>query len=204
MARGAVLTPLGQRLVKENLGLAYREAIHGRRYGLLDDDERKSIAIDGLIEAVMLFRPCLGYSFSTYASVSIRRTLMRASLRDRVISVCPHGPDRFAAQTAVALAIRSIDDLGRDGRTWEPPMAEEPIGEELDRAVELRRLLDEIKALPDRHRRVIRGRLDGRTLQSIGDEIGLTKERVRQVEREARRMLRSRIEADECRRSYAV
>lgn len=63
--------------------------------------------------------------------------------------------------------------------------------EDIDRADELRRLREAIARLPERTREVLLSRLAGNTLQAVGDQLGLTREWVRQIEMKAYRMLRA-------------
>jgi RNA polymerase primary sigma factor len=85
-----------------------------------------------------------------------------------------------------------LEDLAQDGGAG--PEAR------LSGAEELRRVLGLLDQLDAREAAVLRLRfgLDGgqpRTLKEIGDRLGLTRERVRQIERDGLRCLRERLEA---------
>ena len=51
-------------------------------------------------------------------------------------------------------------------------------------------LLRAVRDLPPLHARVVRGRLKGLTLSEVGSSVGLSRERVRQIEQEAVERLR--------------
>jgi RNA polymerase primary sigma factor len=60
--------------------------------------------------------------------------------------------------------------------------------------MEMEWLSEAIERLPERHRRVLIGRYglgdqETETLAELSDELGISRERVRQVQREAERML---------------
>ena len=65
--------------------------------------------------------------------------------------------------------------------------------EDLDAAIERARQLAELESkidrLPERERLVIRRRLAGKTLVEVGKEMGVTRERVRQIETSAKQSL---------------
>ena len=49
-----------------------------------------------------------------------------------------------------------------------------------------------MEALPDRYRRVITARMDGATLEEVGQEIGVNRERIRQIEAKSIRLMKTR------------
>jgi RNA polymerase primary sigma factor len=94
-----------------------------------------------------------------------------------------------AAEAPVSLNQRvGSDEESELGDLFGDPSAEDPAGEAVDsiRRIEVRRALAE---LPERERRVLELRfgLDGEpwTLEAIGKELGVTRERVRQLESDA-------------------
>lgn len=92
--------------------------------------------------------------------------------------------------------VASVDQPAHDGDTR--TLGELLPGEDGFRAFEIEHdaeaLLDE-DCLDDRDRYVLTERAADRTLDSIGKELGLTRERVRQLEAEATERLRDRVEA---------
>ncbi len=129
-----------------------------------------------LMLAVAKFDASCGFKFSTYATCSIVRNLARTTYQEI------RWRRRFATGHqelfATAAALSADEDGGENG-----PDAEEQ---------EVRRLLG---LLSDREREIIVNRfgLEGvreKTLRQIGEELGITKERVRQIESRARAKLR--------------
>lgn len=108
-------------------------------------------------------------------------------------------------------ADRSLDaPVGEDGdETWvqfladQRPSPEDNAMEHLDGNERARWIREALAELPEREAKIIRERLlddDARTLESLGRELGVSKERVRQLEARAlaklRRSLESRWRAD--------
>jgi RNA polymerase primary sigma factor len=182
----SMLTALGQRMVEENQGLAY--AVAQRSWpGPLDRDERISVALEALVRAVQSFNPGLGFRFSTYAVKAIHHELQRAILLERLIPVraealssrASAGRRQKAKKAGVVYsfdAIEGFDPAARPDRA-EPSWQVEWVRRSVDR-------------LPDRLRRVMRWRLEGRTLEAIGSILGLSRARVGQLEEIARRKIR--------------
>ena len=57
-------------------------------------------------------------------------------------------------------------------------------------------LKEALEILTDRYQAVIRKRVDGQTLRSIGNDLGVTGERIRQIEARAMRLLRQNYKDD--------
>jgi len=130
-----------------------------------------------LIQAVTAFNPWLGIRFSTYAFTCLMRALSRLSQR--------HAADRLSR----SLPLETLPD-------GEPPDAlhEEPSLARLQHLDEF--LQAKHQLLSSREKRVLMRRfnLDDRpkagTLEQVGRELGLSKERVRQVQASALSKLR--------------
>jgi RNA polymerase primary sigma factor len=148
-----------------------------------DDHDLAELVSDGyvaLMRAVERFDFSRGYKFSTYASWVIINSSIRDSARD-------HRRDHLRTGTLAML------EAAPDYRSDEFPCEVE---QERYRAA-LRQML---VRLNDRERKIIVSRfgLEGtcqKTLSQLGKELGITKERVRQLENRAREKLREIAEA---------
>jgi RNA polymerase primary sigma factor len=142
------------------------------------DHDLAELVSDGyvsLMRAVEKFDFSLGYKFSTYASWVIINTTVRDSAR-------AHRRDRLLTRTEPML------EAAPDHRNADCPCEME---QECCRDA-IRRML---VRLDDRERKIIVSRfgLEGtcrKTLTQLGKELGITKERVRQLENRAREKLR--------------
>lgn len=137
-------------------------------------DDLKSEAYITLMRAVECFDCERGFRFSTYATHAVRRNLMR------MITKCRKDKATFAST-------ESFDELCEFRKwTW---------GYERQIAAATETLVGMIDRLEDRDRYIIRSRFgllegDGVSLQRIADELGVSRERVRQLERRAAERLR--------------
>ena len=166
-------------IVEKNLGLVY--SMIGR-FGSkkLDEDDILSDAMFGLSRAVDRYNPWRGYRFSTYACNVISRAVMRSGRQET----------RY----------RELFPVEHDA-SFEKPMDEPDARAELY-VERLSRILDrnlgqltylESMVLTRRFPEDTRSRL---TFQEIGNSIGLSKERVRQIQNMALRKLRSVLNED--------
>ncbi len=200
-----------ERLVESNLRIVVKLAHEYRGRGVSVDDLISEGNL-GLIEAAARFDPSRGVRFVTYAVWWVRKFMLGAIRRSAKQRFAPmSGADAFAPDlrssaehdfTSLRRAILSLDGGpasgsgprgGQESATSEcaPNPETQAVDQQLERA--LRRILEK---LPAQERRVLTAHygLDGsppRTLQQIGNEVGMTRERVRQIELRAReRMLR--------------
>ena len=166
-------------IVEKNLGLAYSML---RRFGSseLDQDDLLSTAMLGLARAGDRFNPWKGFRFSTYACNVMARALMRRGKRER--NYRRLFPTQF--------------DVGFERQEHPPSPQADLYVERLTRALDgnlagLTELESSIVAqrFPDQGK----GR---QTFQEIGKAIGLSKERVRQIQNIALRKLRDVLDAD--------
>ena len=166
-------------IVDQNLGLVYATLtrFHPRQ---ADWDDFRSEAFLALVRAVEGFNPWRGFRFSTYACSAIMRSLVHASKkvsRQRL---------RFPMELDVE---REVAEQREDAHA----------ALYLDR---LRQALDtNLGELTERESKVLARRfpMEGGsrlTLEEIGDDFGLSKERVRQIQRMALTKLRAVLEAD--------
>lgn len=166
-------------IVERNLGLVYSMFRRFNSPGQ-DEDDRLSEAMCGLCRAVERFNPWKGYRFSTYAYNVIARSLMRREKREKryrqlfpvqhdVLFEWPSGSFDFSAELYAERLSRAIGGNLAD----------------------LTKLETKIIALRF-------PRKGGRrsTFQEIGDAVGLSKERIRQVQNVALGKLREVLETD--------
>ncbi|MEM9147976.1 MAG: RNA polymerase factor sigma-32 [Pseudomonadota bacterium] len=98
----------------------------------------------------------------------------------------------------------NAQQAGEDGREWvetledDAPLAEESVGRDRDLGTARGWLSDAFQALTDRERMIIAARKlsdEPETLESLGRKLRLSKERVRQLEAQALRKMRQRLES---------
>ena len=157
----------------------------------------------GLMKAAEKFEPERGFKFSTYATWWIRQLLRKNGREPTVEEIAVQldlEPDR----------VRELLQLAQDPISLETPVGEEedahledfiqdeeagvPV-DEAGRQLLRRELMNVLKSLTPREERVIALRFgleDGRsrTLEELGREFNVTRERVRQIEAKALRKLR--------------
>ena len=166
-------------IVEKNLGLVY--SMIGRfGSGKLDEDDLLSEAMLALTQAANRFNPWKGYRFSTYACNVIARALVRRGKREW----------RYRQLFPVAF------DMSFERPERAPDFQAELYVERLRYA--LQRNLGELTTLESG---VMAKRYPGNgdarmTFREIGDSIGLSKERVRQIQNNALRKLRDVLDAD--------
>jgi len=166
-------------IVEQNLGLVY--SMIGR-FGskTMDEDDMLSDAMFGLARAVDRYNPWRGYRFSTYACNVIARALMRRGKRES------HYRQVFPVQNDVSFEHpEELPDPHTELFVERLNMAlDQNQGEltELESAVLTRRFpLDYTPRM---------------TFQEIGNSVGLSKERVRQIQNIALRKLRDVLDQD--------
>jgi RNA polymerase primary sigma factor len=166
-------------LVQKNLGLAY--AMVSRFHPLYaHEDDLVSEALSTLAKSVECFNPWKGFRFSTYACNAIFRSLVRCDQRERKYRRV------FPVQHDVELDLPV------------PPPDPRPAAnaERLNRA--LKRNTGNLTDLESNilGRRFPLERKPGLTLEEIGNLVGLSKERVRQIEKLALSKLRAALNED--------
>jgi RNA polymerase primary sigma factor len=157
-------------MVADNIGLAYAMARRFRRN--IPEDDAVSDCMMGLAQSARWFDPQRGFKFSTYAC----RAMLVEMIKRR---------EKIARQARLVKTVDLTGDRAPDQR---------PDGSLRVDARDAWLLIDK---LPSRIGFVIRQRMEGKTLQAIGDVLGLTKERVRQMELEAIHSLRELADVEE-------
>ncbi len=204
-------------LIEKNADFIWWRCIHfaqrGKKY---KSEDLLGEAVLGYIKAIDKFDLKRGGRLSTYGAWWIFQALSEFNRRNRSIvcvpgSVTHPNKDRApsaevmsAARTALmpTFSLSRNTDSGREGgfhlsggEQIELPAAREddPQEERLPCTIEV---IEAAQVLPARLATLVRMRCEGATLQEIGDEIGVTKERVRQMEPTAFREIRILLDPD--------
>lgn len=169
-------------VVAANIGLVRRFASRASRSGV-DRDQAESAATLALLKAIDGFDPDRGFKFSTYAVRSILCELAREYKAE-----CRHRA-RFVSGR------RDGDDVEQQ---WEDTNAVdyEQVREDTEAMREMLRHLVDRVSLSRQERLVLQLRhlvTEPWTLEKIGREMRITKERVRQIELVAMTKLRKRL-----------
>jgi RNA polymerase primary sigma factor len=163
----------------------------------------------GLIKAAEKFDCDRGFRFSTYATWWMRQAT------NQLVYQNGHEPTPEELAKAMDMSVERVREIQRMAQ--EPASLESPVGEEedsslgdfvadenaeapgkaADRAMVAQQINQALKSLTPREEKVIRLRFgldDGRprTLEEVGRDFGVTRERVRQIEAKAIRKLHSR------------
>lgn len=224
-----------ERFISSNQGLVWWTARRFRRAGL-DLEDMIQEGMKGLIKAVEMFDPDLGYKFSTYATWWIRQSIQRGiddtgsairipvhrldtirrlrKMKRRLAAETGSEPSipRLAAaldwpieKTAFIAELAEMRPIAIDGplsddtrETLENVILRDPAPnpEETAVQIDLRRNLELVLAgLPTRTQDIVRRRFGlengiPETLEQIGQDYGITRERIRQIEEKALRMLK--------------
>jgi RNA polymerase sigma factor (sigma-70 family) len=175
---GRVLTPEQAAMAAGCVGLAFLKAGEVlRRRPHADADEVLSAALLAVAKAPFTYDPARGVKFESYAGQSAALQAWRA--------VAPEGqPPKFAM-------------CGGDPAAPYEPHPLEVAEEAHAKAEALAALLRLLDRLPDRERQAVRLRhLRGMSLMAISLEMGVSKERVRQIARRGERRLRELAEEE--------
>lgn len=192
VAKAPVLRPPCERnpLVERNLKLAYKFAgRYARGYSGPLFEEYLSHATLGLIEGAERWDAGRGIGFATYCVYWIRRRILEG-IRGRCLIHIPHYYT-FAERRGLEARLRPgpipAEEWGPAAREGAGVVEEED--ERRRRREKLEALLGRLDA---RDREVLRRRFFlGETLDEVGARVGVSKERVRQIEQKAVRRLRN-------------
>jgi RNA polymerase primary sigma factor len=185
------------RLVEANLRfvVAYAKRYRGHGVSFLDLIHEGNL---GLIEAARRFDPTRNVKFITYAVWWIRESMMHVlSEQMRAVSF---PPKLFATLGHGGEDVSLSEPLAGDGNDGPAladvlPLDQTPIDDEIMRQTDAHDLSEALRDLNGKEREVVRLRYgleddEPRTLQEIGDQLHLSRERVRQIEAVAKAKLR--------------
>src|SRR6476620_3781664 len=203
------------RMVRANLRLVVNIArsYTGKGLGLQDLIEEGNL---GLLRAVEGFDPTMNTRFSTYASYWIKQSIKRALVNTaKTIRIPAYMVELLAKWRRASAKLQ--EELGR------PPTQEEVArslnlpkkklniikkairvynsAPQTDEADDLHHVLDLLEKMDKREATVLRMRFglddeEPKTLKEIGERLGLTRERVRQIESEALSKLSESLSAE--------
>lgn len=188
--------------VESHLGLVHaiaRQRARGAEH-CREDDLIQAGAL-GLMRALQLFNPERGCAFSTYAGLWIKQAIGRELQKhDRCVRLPVHVlAKRFAAGELRRERARSFDAPLAPSEGNEslhdilPSENTDPIAR-LDAESESAELAEAMARLTERERFVLRRRFwSEMTLEQIGAELGVTRERIRQIEARALEKLKKRL-----------
>lgn len=191
----------------EHDGLVFRVAkrFHwGLRQCGIDWEDLVQAGRIGVVRAQKTFDPSRGIKFSTYASWWIRHYMRRESQNHARIVRIPVHAELNARQEGkdilprrVGLEPFRIEDSDAPDRTTLDTSGHvtQPVAEEEAAAGELRDALEKAMAtLMPRERDIIIGRIEHeRTLASLGESHGITRERARQIQNRALKKLKHEL-----------
>lgn len=209
------LTTEQQAVVQANLLLVWkavtRQTVRRSMHPGTSFDDLAQAGFLALCRAARNYDPTAGVQFSTYATVSIKNAIFdelcyKSSLIHVPLDAVGIRPGETRLDAVFRLRPMQLKTASetflRHGGEWMPDSDYEPkapvedIDEELDSQNRAAVLHDSLEAMPERARHILRARwFDGRTLQDIGNELRLSKERVRQLEVKALRDLKDHLEA---------
>lgn len=172
-ATGAERTRIEGEIVQANIGLVMFAIRATRTWG---NDDALSDAMGGMLAAIRKFDPARGYLFSTYAMTGMTRNIRRYAWARRRRTI--------KTQSASAMILARIPERHDRHAAIDARVADVLLG---------------MPWLDARERWIVRRRWLGVRrwrLSECGEVLGLTRERIRQIERRAFLKLRAAMEAE--------
>lgn len=188
-----------EQLVRSNMRLVVKIANDYKRFGMSLEDIVSNGTI-GLMKAIEMFDPEKG-GFSACASAYINKYIRMGFDKFRAIHAKRY--DRMTQDERSSCIVESLNEKVGDGDTeFADSLASDEVSpsEAVEKASSIDAVRDAIdNALDSREKFIVRARygLDGNeglTLREIADKLGMTHERVRQIEVSALAKLRERLE----------
>lgn len=168
------------RLVNDNMKLAWffvnKYSIQNR-----DDQELLSLAMNGLLQAAIQWKESSGVPFGIYASLRIKWLFCRMMLNKT-------RKKRGAGHVHFSLDVE-LEHGGLLAEIVADPNARHP-ADIMAMSSESERIYSKLMLMPERERTVLEkrfgmGNYEPQQLEDIADSLGLTRERVRQIEKMA-------------------
>ena len=169
---------------------AFRGAYRMAKFHGLDDDEINTLCLYGAVRAARLFDPARGMAFSSYVGRSLRNAVMGHLYAHQRDHEEREGRPLTSLSAPAGESGRTAADMVPDHRPSERPTDLEAV---------VGRLIDRRVPGPPSHKLALRLRWGvgcrEHTLREAGQVVGLTKERVRQIELRAARLVRDELAA---------
>lgn len=189
-------------LVERNLGYIYKVCYRFcERWTAFDAEEVLGQAVLGYMHAIEKFDLGRTTRLSTYAGHWMWQYLRLLGADELAVIHVPHyldGRKEHDNQADADRARKPMSSLSRpvrsdsseDGADIFVAAPEKPQAPDMPTEEEVRAA---IASLPERWAMIIERRIEGKTLREIGDELGVTRERVRQLEARSRAYILDQI-----------
>lgn len=194
-----------ERLVTDNLALAAwcaKAAYKGWVARRITWDDAVAAATLGLVEAARRFDPSRGTRFTTFAVWYCRSRVQDAATTGGVVSVPRIDRGATRREETAACAARATARHRPLAADWEEsmPHADASAVRDAEAAAHAAaRVGPLLRRLDARSREVVLARLSGETLADVGRRLGVTRERVRQIQARAMRRMRAlAAQGDKC------
>lgn len=169
------------------------------RWDLLEDFEQAASL--GIMRAIRNFRQEEGSRLITYAYRAILSFMQREYIKSFPVKI-PDNVFRMEEEDCKddryeKARFWKVGRLNNDFSEIEVPEKGETFERKMENREMMRRLEDRLPALTERTQHVIRSRLRGRLLREIAEEMGISRERVRQIQDEGVRKLQGHFRRKE-------
>ena len=178
-----------RRLVEANLRLVFSTVVKLRRpRDVLED--MIQVGNLALLKAIKGFDIERGFRFSTYLTKTIHSDMWKYHHQNRIINLGVQPHDRSPELNAKADAAASVEFFSDMSETFDckDPSHEDPCGQLYHKEL-IDLLKDKSQYFSPRIQQVVEYRMAGLSLRKIGERLGLSKERIRQLLADARREL---------------
>lgn len=176
-------------LIERHSGLIWKFVRQACRVMSKEPDEHFGAGVEGFVRAVKGFNPALGFKFSTYAVRAILQETIASVRNDRLVRLPRHIFERkdFEAMNKAPKPSQMTDGVARCHGKSDRGIA---------RAERLEALSKAMSVLSERSCDIVRRRLNNENLSDIGASMGLSKERVRQIEEDAIERMRNALRTE--------